>query len=49
MCKYCEETYYQNDYGRHFGKDFEKTTPYTGDACVSWLIKNGEKYHTNCM
>ena len=43
MCKYCEETYYQNDYGRQFGKDFEKTTPYTGDVCVSWLIKNGEK------
>ena len=43
MCKYCEETYYQNYYGRQFGKDFEKTTPYTGDVFVSWLIKNGEK------
>lgn len=43
MCKYCEETYYQNEYGRQFGKDFEKTTPYTGDMCVSWLFKNGKK------
>lgn len=43
MCKYCEETYYQNEYGRQFGKDFEKTTLYTGDVCVSWLIENGEK------
>ncbi len=43
MCKYCEESYDQNEYGRQFGKNFEKTTPYTGDVCASWLIENGEK------
>lgn len=41
MCEYCEHVYSENDYGRKFGKIFEKDTPYDGEVQLSWINEKG--------